>query len=345
MIKKYFSISLISASLAIAGCSSNDDGGDGETDGMETPTTPAAIVVPQEYTPGEGATEDLVGALTTLSNSGGDNTFNTLLGAVGNDAELVAAATDPASVLTVFAPTDAAFAALEAVPDGEALADVLRFHIVAGALDEALVQASVGSSAEALNGGSLPVTLDDDGTTYRVGGAALLATDIQATNGIIHVIDAVLIPAAEPEEPVEPEEPTDPVDPVDPNAPNLGASLNTLSSLGYSEYVSLHNGSGLGTVYDDQPNWIGFIPTNDAIPDGIDPASADAVVKNHIYTDGAEGVTLLDLVGVADLTTNGGATIVVEGTEGALTVNGFTATPIAVEGGASALFEINGVIQ
>ena len=357
MIKKYIGITLITASMAVAGCSSNDDDGilgavdtpdvdvpDVDVPGVDGPDvdgpgvdTPTAIVVPQEFTAPEGTTLTLA---DTLANGIEGNTFATLVGAVGTAGLGDALAGGP---LTLFAPTDAAFEALglENIPaEPEALSDLLQFHIVGGALDAATIGANVGLSAEALNGGSLPVT--QDGEAVQVAGANLVTTDIFATNGIIHVVDAVLVPPAAPEAPVDPA-PVDPA-PVDPAA-GAGTgfvSLDGLVANGQTEYVELHTAAVLGGVYDENP-WTAFIPSNDAIPDGIDTANATAIVVDHILTENG----VLDAAGLlaeGELVANGGATLVFGGTPDALTVNGFAATPIAVEGATASLFLLEGLI-
>jgi uncharacterized surface protein with fasciclin (FAS1) repeats len=97
---------------------------------------------------------------------------------------------------TVFAPTDAAFAALpdgaldDLLADPDALAEVLTYHVVAGELYAADV---VGQTElETVQGGTVSVEVDGD--TVRVGDATIVTTDIEASNGVIHVIDAVLLP-------------------------------------------------------------------------------------------------------------------------------------------------------
>ncbi len=103
---------------------------------------------------------------------------------------------------TVFAPTDDAFAALEAAmpgitatlladPEG-ALTQVLLYHAVAGEQDSSAVLGT--SSLTTLQGEDLAVSLQD-GAPY-VDNSQIVVTDIQAKNGIIHVIDAVLVPDA-----------------------------------------------------------------------------------------------------------------------------------------------------
>lgn len=96
---------------------------------------------------------------------------------------------------TVFAPNDDAFAKLPAgtveslLQDKEKLTQVLTYHVVAGKV----MAAQVGGmqSAKTLQGGSLAI---DTSSGVRVGGANVVATDIDTKNGVIHVIDTVLIP-------------------------------------------------------------------------------------------------------------------------------------------------------
>jgi len=100
---------------------------------------------------------------------------------------------------TVFAPTDDAFAALpEGALDGlladpAALTDVLLYHVVAGKVMAADVVTL--DSADTVLG--QPVGIRVDGSTVMVGDAQVIITDIEGTNGIIHVIDTVLLPPAE----------------------------------------------------------------------------------------------------------------------------------------------------
>jgi uncharacterized surface protein with fasciclin (FAS1) repeats len=99
---------------------------------------------------------------------------------------------------TVFAPTDDAFAAL---PEGTVealladipqLTDILLYHVVSGNVKAADVVNL--ESAETLQGQSLDITVD--GNVVKIGDAQVLITDIEASNGVIHVIDAVLLPPA-----------------------------------------------------------------------------------------------------------------------------------------------------
>ena len=123
-------------------------------------------------------------------------TFDTLVAAVQAAGLVDALKAD--GPLTVFAPTDDAFAKL---PEGtveslllpenlEQLKSILTFHVVSGKVKAANV--TDGLSAETLQGSSLNFTVTDAGVT--VNGATVTATDIYTSNGVIHVIDTVLLP-------------------------------------------------------------------------------------------------------------------------------------------------------
>ena len=124
--------------------------------------------------------------------------FTTLAKAL-TAADLVATLKGPGP-FTVFAPTDEAFAKLPAgtldnllKPENKAmLKRVLTYHVVPGKVLAADV-AKVGS-AKAVSGDALPIKVD--GNDVTVGKARVVKTDIPASNGVIHVIDAVLLPPA-----------------------------------------------------------------------------------------------------------------------------------------------------
>jgi transforming growth factor-beta-induced protein len=119
--------------------------------------------------------------------------FETLV-AAAQAAGLEEALRAPGPV-TIFAPTDAAFAALPAgalealLADPEALAGVLTYHVVPGRIFSS--DLSEGLEATPLSGGTLTFTL---GGGARVNGAAIVAADVLTANGVIHVIDEVLLP-------------------------------------------------------------------------------------------------------------------------------------------------------
>jgi uncharacterized surface protein with fasciclin (FAS1) repeats len=101
--------------------------------------------------------------------------------------------------LTVFAPTDAAFEALPAgtleslLADPEALKQVLLYHVVSGAITADQV---VGlTSADSVEGSPIAISVKD-GSVYLNDSAKVVTTDVMTSNGVIHVIDAVILPPA-----------------------------------------------------------------------------------------------------------------------------------------------------
>ena len=99
---------------------------------------------------------------------------------------------------TVFAPTNAAFNALPVgtvenllKPESkEALTKILTYHVVAGAVKAADLKD--GQMVKTLQGGELKVTIKDG--KVMINGANVTAADLTSSNGVIHVIDAVLMP-------------------------------------------------------------------------------------------------------------------------------------------------------
>jgi uncharacterized surface protein with fasciclin (FAS1) repeats len=132
--------------------------------------------------------------------------FETLLAAA--TAAGLAEALGGDGPLTVFAPTDEAFAKLGAQtladllrPENkERLVAILKQHVIAGRVDA--VAALRAGRATTLGGTSLEIRLE--GGRLRVAGANVVANDVAASNGLIHVIDAVLLPPAATQVPDDP---------------------------------------------------------------------------------------------------------------------------------------------
>ena len=101
--------------------------------------------------------------------------------------------------LTLFAPTDAAFAALPAgeldklmLPEnGPTLQKVLTYHLINAKVDSTKIKGAKGE-VKSVEGSSL--LLDGSGTTPMVDSATITQTDVMASNGVLHVVDKVLIP-------------------------------------------------------------------------------------------------------------------------------------------------------
>jgi transforming growth factor-beta-induced protein len=124
-----------------------------------------------------------------------DGRFGTLVAAV-TAADLVETLQGEGP-FTVFAPTDDAFAALPEgtvaalLEDIPALTDILLYHVVSGdVMAETVVTLE---SATTVQGSDVSITVNDDGV-FLNDTVQVIITDIQASNGVIHVIDAVLLP-------------------------------------------------------------------------------------------------------------------------------------------------------
>ncbi len=140
---------------------------------------------------------------TVVTFATADPNFSTLVSALTEltpetdfvDILSTALGTEPAP-FTVFAPTNAAFDALDDIPDEDPLTSVLQYHVVA----EANVRAedlTDGQEVTTLETGTFTVNLGDTSVTITdeaEGTSTVVATNVQASNGVIHVIDTVIIP-------------------------------------------------------------------------------------------------------------------------------------------------------
>jgi len=153
----------------------------------------------------ENIPEEEPGSIVDIA--AGNEDFSTLVAAVTAAGLLDALSGE--GPITVFAPTNEAFAALPSgtveallLPENSnQLTDILKYHVVSAdtPLTSSLLSLSNGN-VETLNGDSVSVTVssDDDGG-IMVNDANVITPDIRASNGIIHVIDKVLVPPEEEE--------------------------------------------------------------------------------------------------------------------------------------------------
>ena len=157
---------------------------------------------------------------------------------------------------TLFAPTDEAFAAagidLAALdtPEGKAtLTDILLYHVVAGNVPSTALSECM--TAEAVNGQSLSFTVGD---SVMVNGATVLSADVNTSNGVVHVIDTVLMPTDTPND-------------IPRTAQCTGVHNSLVSAVVQAELLETLQGTGPFTV---------FAPTDQAFADaGIDLAALD----------------------------------------------------------------------
>ena len=169
--KRTLLISLAAVALVVSACST------------------AASPTPAPATPTPAPAGDIV----TVATEAG--VFTTLLKAA-TAAELVETLQGEGP-FTVFAPTDEAFAALPAgtldalLADPEALKKVLLYHVVEGKVtSDQIVGMTTATSVE---GSPIAISVKD-GTVYLNDSAKVVTADVMASNGVIHIIDAGLLP-------------------------------------------------------------------------------------------------------------------------------------------------------
>jgi uncharacterized surface protein with fasciclin (FAS1) repeats len=174
----------IAALLFLSGCSS-------DSDDAASATTSAAAPAASEMASEPAMAEP--GTIVEVASSNPD--FETLVAAV--TAAGLAETLSGEGPFTVFAPTDEAF---EALPEGvldalllpenkDALTSILTYHVVSGEVMAADVTAGDVPTVE---GSTIAITTDGG---VKVNEANVTATDVDASNGVIHVIDAVLVPS------------------------------------------------------------------------------------------------------------------------------------------------------
>ncbi|REL28887.1 adhesin [Thalassotalea euphylliae] len=135
--------------------------------------------------------------------AGSFTTLVTALQATGLDATLA----DESTSFTVFAPTDDAFAILgdqviaTLLANPDVLESILLQHVVSGSVDSITAFTLNGQAATTASGAMVDIVINPDTDMLTVGGANVVMKDIYTTNGIIHVIDAVIVGGVDVPEP------------------------------------------------------------------------------------------------------------------------------------------------
>ncbi|MDX2381988.1 MAG: fasciclin domain-containing protein, partial [Acidimicrobiia bacterium] len=185
---------LIAVAFLAAAC--GDDGDDSSNDTTAATEAPATEA-PNTDAPTTDAAAEEPGTVVEVAVASGE--FPTLVAAI-EAAGLVDTLNGPGP-FTVFAPTEEAFAAAldalgmtadELLADTETLTSVLTYHVLAGEVYAETVVTLDGEEVETVNGATVNISVD--GEDVMVNDANELATDVFASNGVIHVIDAVLLP-------------------------------------------------------------------------------------------------------------------------------------------------------
>jgi uncharacterized surface protein with fasciclin (FAS1) repeats len=180
----------IPAVLLMTACA--DEGPTGAALDDVTASLNRSAAAPAASAPGRAARTTIVDVALAVNAESGE--FSTLIAAVVR-ADLLGALSANGQ-RTVFAPTDAAFAKLGLNADNidtlpiDALTDILLYHVANGRRDAESVVTS--SQIRMLNGGFTSISVTDEGAFINE--SRIIAVDVGASNGIIHVIDTVLLP-------------------------------------------------------------------------------------------------------------------------------------------------------
>jgi len=179
---------LLAGTLVLAACGDDsDDDSAAETTAVTEPT--------------DASTEETTAEADIVATAQAAGDFTTLAAAL--EAAGLVETLQGEGPYTVFAPTDAAFEAAltdlgltadELLADTETLSSILLYHVVEGEVPAEDVVGLDGQSVPTVNGAEVEITVD--GETVMVNDATVTQADVFASNGVIHVIDTVLVPPA-----------------------------------------------------------------------------------------------------------------------------------------------------
>jgi transforming growth factor-beta-induced protein len=285
------------AVLGLTGCEDEEGGGAAPPkNDAGTGTVADTRPVPDAVPPGAADTSPPapVDIVATAQAAG---TFNTLAAAL-TAAELLDVLKGMGP-FTVFAPTDTAFANLPAgtldnllKPENKAqLQAVLKYHVVAGKVLAADVVKL--TSATTLEGSAVKVSVS--GSTVMINDSKVTQADVMASNGVIHVIDAVLLPPAKPMDIVA--------------TAQAAGTFNTLAAaLTAAELLDVLKGTGPFTVFAPTDTAFAKLPagTLDNLLKPENKAQLQAVLKYHVV---AGKVLAADVVKLTSATTLEGSAV------------------------------------
>ena len=281
---------IVTLALVLAACASPASSTPAPTAMPEPTATPEPTAAPTE----EPASQTIVDIAAE------DGRFTTLVAAV--QAAGLAETLSSEGPFTVFAPTDEAFAAL---PEGtldsllqpenkQQLTDILLYHVVPGTVMAEDAIALDGQMADtALAGKQIAISVDM-GSVYLNENAKVIVTDIEASNGVIHVIDSVILPPSE-------DAAMEPMDIVD-TAVADGRFTTLVAAVQAADLVDTLKGEGPYTV---------FAPTDDAfaaLPEGtldtlLLPENKQQLTDILLYHVVPGQVMASDVVGLTSATT------------------------------------------
>ena len=326
------------AALTLAAC-----GEDGADNSSSEPVEDEAVAAEEVEAPG-----------TIVDVAVGAGSFETLVAAV-QAAGLVETLSGDTQ-FTVFAPTDDAFAAAldslgitaeELLGDTETLTSILTYHVVPGVVPSSDVVTLDGQSVATVNGAEVMISVD--GSTVMVDGATVVAVDVEASNGVIHVIDSVLLPPA----PEAAEEMTE--ESMEPES-MVGTIVEVASDAGaFNTLLAAAEAAGLvETLSGDAPLTV-FAPTDDAFATALealgltaeellaDTETLGSILTYHVVAGEVDAATAISLDGQSAPTVNG-AEINISVVDGMVMINDATVVQPDVEASNGIIHVIDSVL-
>jgi transforming growth factor-beta-induced protein len=275
----------------------------------------AAVLAPSVSARSTAGTDDIV---TTAVKNGSFKTLASLLTATGLDKTL-----QGAGPFTVLAPTDEAFAkvpkaTLDALAaDPAKLKAVLLYHVIAGNVPSSEVVKL--TSAKTVNGANVAIKVD--GGSVFVNKAKVIIPDVMASNGVIHVIDTVLLPPAAKVNIVK--------------TAVAAGSFKTLTSLVTKAGLAKTLSSGKWTVFAPTDAAFAKVPKATLATLGKNPALLKKVLLFHVVKGAVPASTVVTLNGKSVKTMSGNF-VKVKIAGGKVFLNGstrVTATDVAASNG------------
>ena len=299
----------------------------------------AALLTPHaEARPGRSKGSDIV---VTAAGAGSFKTLTTALVATGLDEALKGK-----GPFTVFAPTDEAFAKLPAgtlekllKPEGrDTLAAILKYHVVAGKRSSGSL--GHGGDLTTLEGGKVAVRANRG--KLKVNDVMVVKADVNASNGVIHVIDGVLLPPPDKKESRQ-----------DDGA--IGPGRRAVEKAGgFTILLQALDAAGLAGVLDGPDAVTVFAPTDEAfrkLPAGtlqklLRPESKAALTRILKYHVAAGKVSARDVAAGGKLTTLQGASVWADvDDDGRLAVNGARVVKANVPANSALVHAIDAVLM
>ena len=342
--RSFWLLALVAILALVAAACGDDSDGDGGSSPDPAPATD------DEAGGDDGAADGGAEMADIVDTAVGSGEFPTLVAAL-QAADLVDTLKGEGP-FTVFAPTEDAFAAAldalgltaEELLASDDLASILTYHVVPGKVLAETVVTLDGSDVETVNGATVAISVDGD--SVMVNDATVVETDIEGSNGVIHVIDTVLLPPAGD-------------DAGDDAADDGGAEMADIvdTAVGSGEFptlvAALEAADLVGTLKGEGPFTV-FAPTEEAFAAALDAlgltaeellASDDlaSILTYHVVPGKVLAETVVTLDGT-DVETVNGATVAISVDGDSVMVNDATVVETDIEGSNGVIHVIDTVL-